>query len=68
MNVLIVGARGAGKTTLIRRVLESRGLSGSGDLETEKEGDQVHIMMRGRSMCPQRRIWWACAERPVGFR
>ena len=30
MNVLIVGARGAGKTTLIRRVLESLEPSGMG--------------------------------------
>ncbi len=112
MNVLIVGARGAGKTTLIRRVLESLDRPVWG-FETEKEGDQVHIydagaehvpteenlvglcgetrgipvkegfdrdlrqkkkeirsifMMRGRSMCPQRRIWWACAEKPAGFR
>ena len=67
MNVLIVGARGAGKTTLIRRVLESLDCPVWG-FETEKEGDRSIFMMRGRSMCPQRRIWWACAERPVGFR
>lgn len=67
MNVLIVGARGAGKTTLIRRVLESLDRPVWG-FETEKEGDQVHIYDAGRSMCPQRRIWWACAERPAGFR
>lgn len=42
MNVLIVGARGAGKTTLIRRVLESLDCPVWG-FETEKEGDQVHI-------------------------
>ncbi len=39
MNVLIVGARGAGKTTLIRRVLESLDCPVWG-FETEKEGDQ----------------------------
>ena len=67
MNVLIVGARGAGKTTLIRRVLESLDCPVWG-FETEKEGDQVHIYDAGAEHVPQRRIWWACAERPVGFR
>ena len=68
MNVLIVGARGAGKDypdpagpgVLGRPVSE---------FETEKRRRSRSIfMMRWRSMCPQRRIWWACAERPVGFR
>ena len=51
MNVLIVGARGAGKTTLIRRVLESLGRPVSG-FETEKEGDQVHIYDAGAEHVP----------------
>lgn len=51
MNVLIVGARGAGKTTLIRRVLESLDRPVWG-FETEKEGDQVHIYDAGAEHVP----------------
>lgn len=51
MNVLIVGARGAGKTTLIRRVLESLDCPVWG-FETEKEGDQVHIYDAGAEHVP----------------
>ena len=51
MNVLIVGARGAGKTTLIRRVLESLDRPVWG-FETEKEGDQVQIYDAGAEHVP----------------
>lgn len=51
MNALIVGARGVGKSTLIRRVLESLGRPVSG-FETEKEGDQVHIYDAGAEHVP----------------
>lgn len=67
MNVLIVGARGAGKTTLIRRSWSLWAVRYR-DLRQKKKEIRSIFMMRWRSMCPQRRIWWACAERPVGFR
>lgn len=67
MNALIVGARGVGKSTLIRRVLETLGRPVTG-FETEKKGIRSIFMMRGRSMRPQRKIWWACAEKHAGCR
>ena len=65
MNVLIVGARGPGKTTLIRRVLESLGRPVSG-FETEKEGDQVHIYVSGAEHVPtEENLVGLCGETVV---
>ena len=68
MNVLIVGARGAGKTTLIRRSW-SLWTVRYGDLRQKKKEIRSIFMMRGRSMChrgesggPVRRDPWVSGE------
>lgn len=72
MNALIVGARGVGKSTLIRRVLETLGRPVTG-FETEKEGDQVHIYDAGAEHAPtEENLVGLCGETrgmpvPEGF-